>query len=709
VTVELTESDDARIPEDVKRRQLERLFNPRTIAMVGADESNPYAKSCLYTVNSDADIYFVNARSNSFFDHPTVPTLADVGIPVDAVYSMMSAERTTALAEEAAELGAGGLITIAGGFAEVGGEGAKLQDRLRAAGLRGSMPIIGPNGVGYINVPKFLDLTMFVRFERRVGGVSIISHSGAVLESFSASAWRAGGVGLNMLISAGNEPVTDMADYLDYVVDDPETRVICLVVEKIRRPAAFFAAAARAREAGKPIVAIKLARSERTQKMAKSHTGSLTGDAWVYEQAFKQAGIQLADEVDELVDRVQFLEQIKPEKWSPVNGLFVITATGGFAAMAADLADSEHVEIPDVPELAEWVGTVLPGTTVANPLDATGFAATRHELFTTLMETYTNNPAFDAVAFFHQVAEWDTRATVLSTLYADFIKTLEMPGVISPLAGHGGRWLEDLRGDNEVGVGNGLRGSLRGLSTMARFMRSRKDARVAPASNVPEKPRPAAVPVDSEIGPILSFRDTMDLLASVGVPTARFHVVESDESVSMPFPGPYVVKLADLAHRSEHDAVRLGIDQAGLSSAVDELRDLARRESLPSVVAVQEMVPGRGEAFIGVRGSSELGPVLAFGLGGIFVEVLKRVSGRLAPLSKDDANELVAEFDDLGVLNGVRGQGAWDREQLEGILVSVGQLAAAGRSWIDTIDINPLIQGPEGLVAVDGLVVLRTA
>jgi acyl-CoA synthetase (NDP forming) len=709
VNVELTESNDVRIPEDVKRRQLERLFNPRTIAMVGADESNPYAKSCLYTVNSDADVYFVNGRSNSFYDHPTVPTLADVGVPVDAVYSMMSAERTTALAEEAAELGAGGLITIAGGFAEVGGEGVKLQDRLRAAGLRGSMPIIGPNGVGYINVPKFLDLTMFVRFERRVGGASIISHSGAVLESFSASAWRAGGVGLNMLISAGNEPVTDMADYLDYLVDDPATRVICLVVEKIRRPVAFFAAAARAREAGKPIVAIKLARSERTQKMAKSHTGSLTGDAWVYEQAFKQAGIQLADEVDELVDRVQFLEQLQPEKWSPVKGLFVITATGGFAAMAADLADSEHVEIPDVPELAEWVGTVLPGTTVANPLDATGFAATRHELFTTLMETYTSNPAFDAVAFFHQVAEWDTRATVLSTLYADFVKTLEMPGVISPLAGHGGKWLEDLRGDNEVGVGNGLRGSLRGLSTMARFMRSRKDAHVTSASDVPEKPRPAAVPVESEIGPMLSFRDTMELLASVGVPTARFHVVESDESVKVPFPGPYVVKLADLAHRSEHNAVRLGVDQAGLSSAVEELRDLAHRESLPSVVAVQEMVLGRGEAFIGVRGSSELGPVLAFGLGGIFVEVLKRVSGRLAPLSKDDANELVAEFDDLGVLDGVRGQGAWDREQLEGILVSVGQLAAAGRSWINTIDINPLIQGPEGLVAVDGLVVLRTA
>lgn len=707
MTIEPTAPDETRIPEDVKRRQLERLFNPRTIAMVGADESNPYAKSCLFTVNSDADVFFVNGRSNSFYGHPTVPSLKEVGVPVDAVYSMMSAERTTALAEEAAELGVGGFVTIAGGFAEIGGDGAKLQARLRAAGLRGSMPIIGPNGVGYINVPKLFDLTMFVRFERRVGGVSVISHSGAVLESFSASAWRAGGVGLNMLISAGNEPVTDMADYLDYVVDDPATRVICLVIEKIRRPAAFFAAAARAREAGKPIVAIKLARSERTQKMAASHTGSLTGDAWVYEQAFKQAGIQLADEVDELVDRVQFLEQLKPEKWSPVKGLFVVTATGGFAAMAADLADSEHVDIPDVPELAEWVGSVLPGTTVANPLDATGFAATRHDLFANLMETYTSSGAFDAVAFFHQVAEWDTRATVLSTLYADLVKEMDMPGVISPLAGHGGRWLEELRGDNEVGVGNGLRGSLRGLSTMARFMRSRKDARVAPASQMPEIPRPNSTPVDSEIGPMLSFRDTMELLERAGVPTARFHVIDSGGPAEAPFRGPYVVKLADVAHRSDHDAVRLNVSDDELARVVVELRDLARRENLSSVVAVQEMVAGRGEAFIGARGSTELGPVVAFGLGGIFVEVLKRVSGRMAPLSEADASELIGEFDDLGVLDGVRGQGAWDREQLQGILVSVGQLAAAGRSWIDTIDINPLIQGREGLVAVDGLIVLR--
>lgn len=160
---------------------------------------------------------------------------------------------------------------------------------------------------------------------------------------------------------------------MEYLVDDPATESICLVVEKIKRPGAFFAAAARARAAGKPIVAIKLARTERTQRMARSHTGTLTGDAWVYEQAFRQAGILTAEEIDELADRVQLLEQLPRSQWSPVRGLFVFTGTGGFAAMAGDLAEAEGVDIPEVPRLSEFIGTVVPGATVPNPLDATGF------------------------------------------------------------------------------------------------------------------------------------------------------------------------------------------------------------------------------------------------------------------------------------------------------------------------------------------------
>ena len=441
--------------------------------------------------------------------------------------------------------------------------------------------------------------------------------------------------------------------------------------------------------------------------MAQSHTGALTGDAWVYDQAFKQAGIIRADEVDEMVDRVQFLEQFPRERWTPINGLFVMTATGGFAAMAADLAGDEGVDIPEVESMAEWIGTVLPGTTVANPLDATGFAVNRPEVFQQLLDAYSSRSEFDAFVFFHQVAEWDSKSVSICKMYADHAKRHGRPAVISPMAGHGGQWLDELRETHKIGVGNGLRGSLRGFSTMSKFMRSRSNAKVQPADVISAIPRPSSRPVNSEIGEILSFLDTMQLFERFGIPVARHHVLTGDAFIDAPFPGPYVLKLANVAHRTEHNAVRVGVEEIRLREVVQDLRSLAQLAALPDDVAVQELVRGSGEAFIGARGSSELGPMVALGIGGVFVEVLHRVSGRLAPLSEEDALELISEFDDTGALDSTRGRAAWDRNELANILVAVGELSAAGREWIDTLDINPLIYGESGFTAVDGLCVLR--
>jgi acetate---CoA ligase (ADP-forming) len=694
------------------RPPLDRVLNPKSIAIVGASESNPFTPHTLGTFDSDADVFLVNPRYDSVFGHTTYPTLRAIGKPIDAVFSLMNAERTTDLVEEACECGAGGVISMAGGFAEFAdANGMALQERVRTAAWAANIPIIGPNGVGYINVPKKLDLTMLPHFSRRAGKVSMIAHSGATIEAVGAAAWRAGGVGFNMMISAGNEPVTDMADYLEYLVDDPDTEIIVLVVEKIRRPEAFFAAAARAREAGKPIVAVKLARTERTQRMAKSHTGTLTGDAWVYEQAFKQAAILRADELDEIVDRVQFLEQLPRSQWSPVNGLFVFTGTGGFAAMAADMADQEGVDIPEVERLSEFIGSVVPGATVPNPLDATGFMGSRPEIVTSVMETYLAAPEFDTNIMLSQFADWDVKARYSAENFAKH--TTEKggrPTIIAPLGGNGGQWLEEVRRDYGVAIGNGLRGCLRGLNTMARFMRSRPDARLNDPRQVPALPPPGAPRVASESGPMLPFAATMDLLASAGIPVAPYHLIAAGASPAasaVPFPGPYVVKLADVSHRTEHGAVRLAVPADDLATAVAELRALAGEHGLPALVAVQPMLQVEGEAFIGIRAQSELGPVVAFGLGGVFVEVFGRVSGRLAPFTAADATELIAEFDDLGVLNGLRGKRPWDRDALAAILVSAGTLAAGGRDWIDTFDVNPLVYGPAGFAAVDGLCLLR--
>jgi acyl-CoA synthetase (NDP forming) len=693
-----------------ERPELEKVMNPRTIAVVGISDSSRFGDGARRTMaNSDAEFFWIHPTAETVMGEKTYPDLLALGRPVDAVFTAVSAGRMIDVVEQAGQIGAGGIITIAGGFAELGEDGVAAQRRVLELCLAAKMPLIGPNGVGLINVPKKLDLTMLSAFERRTGGLSAAMHSGAMIESLAASAWRAGGVGFNLLVSAGNEAVTDLADYLDYFANDEQTKVIALVVEKVRRPDAFFEAARRCLEAGKPIVAIKLAKSERSRRMAASHTGTLTSDAWVYDVAFRQAGIQFADDIDDLANRVQFLEQLPSERWSPVRGLSVVTGTGGFSQLSADLAESEGLEMPEAESLRPFVEANIPGGSVPNPLDTTGFVASVEGLGELIWNTYVEAPEFDTFLHMNQFAEWDTIAVSGAEMFARLVGDRGKTAIVGPLAGPGGSWLDPYR-DQGIGVGNGLHGSLRGISTMGRFVRTRKDSRVHPASEVAAIPRPTATPIAVAEGLMLPFAATMELLRDAGVPVADYHLVGPDEAVTTPpFAGPYVVKLADVAHRTEHGAVRVGVDADGLAAAVDDLRAIAGRDDLPPLVAVQPMLKGFGEAFIGVQGTSELGPVVAFGLGGVFVEVLRRIGGRMAPMSAADAQELIAEFDDLQVMNGFRGAPPWDRDRLGAVLVAASGLAAGGRDWIDTVDINPLVVTAEGPVAVDGLCLLRPA
>ena len=201
---------------------------------------------------------------------------------------------------------------------------------------------------------------------------------------------------------------------------------------------------------------------------------------------------------------------------------------------------------------------------------------------------------------------------------------------------------------------------------------------------------------------MLPFESAMRLLASAGIEAAPFSLVRPDDEPAAPsFDGPYVVKLADVAHRTEHGAVLTGVEAADVAGAVETLRKIAARDALPATVALQPHLVGHGEAFIGLTGDTELGPMVAFGLGGVFVEVMKRVGGRLAPFGTADAEELVAEFDDLGVVDGVRGRAPWDRIALTETLCNAGLLVAGGRRWIRSMDLNPLIVTEQGLVAVD--------
>lgn len=680
---------------------LTRLLKPRTIAVVGLSDASVVRDYIAPTLDGDAEVFFVHPKHDSVLGRPACPDLKSVGRPLDAVLTVTGPRATAEIVEQAADLGAGGVVSVSTGFAEKDAEGAGLQARVVAAARRSGMAVVGPNGLGYINVPDRISLTVASPHKRRPGGISVVSHSGAVLSGIAMAAWNHPGCGLNLLVSAGNEAVTDLADYVDFLAADPDTRAIGLVIEKIRRPEAFFAAARRAVEAGKPIVALKLARGERSQKMAQSHTGALTGDAWVYDVALRQAGVALARGPEELVDRLALADQLDPSRWSRVDGLAVITLTGGFASMSYDLATEEGLTLPPLTDLEPWVRANFPGITVANPLDTASSGTNWPEL----VRRYATAPETDALLFIHPLSDED-EAPFAARLVEEFAQAAQeagQPFVVANCSGGPGRFVLDRLPAGRVAAGRGLHPTLRGLATMGAFVRYREAVRDA-AAPVPPLPRPSAT-VD---GSMLSFAASMELLESAGIPVAPYHLVPAGAStVRVPFAGPYVVKLADVAHRTEHGAVRAGVGAADLPKVVTELRDLAAAGGLPPLVVVQPRIASIGEAFVGIKGAGELGPMVVFGLGGVLVEALNRVGGRMAPLTRDDARSLIDEFADLKLMHGFRGRPAWDLDALTDILVAAGRLAVASRDWLDSAEANPLIYGPSGFLAVDALCLTR--
>jgi acetate---CoA ligase (ADP-forming) len=682
------------------------MLKPKTIAIAGLSDTSPFSRYVQPTLESGAQVIFINPNHPTVLGQPTVASLSAVEGPVDLVASFMSAERTTALVEEAAAHGVGGLVLVAAMFAESGADGAALQERIAEAAITSGMAVMGPNGLGYVNVRRGINLTIAGLHQRRPGGISVVSQSGAMLTGIAMAAWSYEGCGINMSISAGNEAVTDLTDYLDYLVDDPDTRSVGLVIETIRRPKEFFAAVERAVEAGKPIVALKLGRSERTQKMALSHTASVAGNAWDYDVALRQAGIALAHDPEELVDRLALFEQIPRRRWSAVQRLGVLTRTGGFASLSFDVAQEEGVHLPTLDSFGEWASTTLQGVTVPNPLDATSQGI---PIWKEITAKYAGTDELDAVMLVHPVGDRDDPGAKPAVEdFADAARGVSKPCILANCSGVPAAWVRSLTGDT-VACGRGVRGSLRGLQTLGAFVRHREQRSGVELVNA-QVPPPVVEPIGTPEGLLMPFDATFGLLASAGIPMAPYHMVPPEAAATAlepGFSGPYAAKLANVAHRSEYGAVRLGVRRQELGVVIGELREIARDAGLPQQVVVQPSVDVVGETFVGIHGESDLGPIVLFGLGGIFVEALNRVGGRMAPFSEVEARGLIEEFADLGLMHGGRGRKPWDLEALTRVLVACGALADGARDWIASLDINPLTYGPNGYLAVDAVLLMR--
>lgn len=686
---------------------VEQLLRPRSVAIIGAsaDPAKLAGRPLAYLEKYGfrGEIYPVNPRAEAINGHRCYAEIAALPKPPDVAIVLVGTSKVADAVAQLAAINTRNAIVLASGFGESGPDGQRRQEELRRAA--GSMRLLGPNTIGLVNVRDGIVLSAsnaLVTDDIVPGPVALVSQSGGILGSIMSRA-QAAGVGFSRLIATGNECDLEVADFIDHLAGDPETRVIALYLEGLRNPKAFQAAVARACAAGKPVVAYKVGRSEAGARSAASHTGALAGSDAAYDALFRQVGVIRAERYSDLLDIPLALAggaRLRGKR------LAIITSTGGSASLLADATGAAGFETPapDEATAAKLLALDVEGATLdRNPIDVT-LAGVKPATFRTVLDAVVASPTYDAVAVVLGSSALREPETASKPM-RDCTATTDKPiiGFVSPDAPQLVRQL------NLAGVPTfaAPESCATALAAMARISTPRQ---TEPA------PAPAAVPDDLRLTPgPLNEAESKDLFARFGLPVAREVIARTPAeaaSVAGSLGDKVVLKILsrEVLHKTEAGGVAIGVASADVAATavrmIDSFRAHTRRE--PEGLLVQELVPGGVELIIGFHHDPQLGPVILLGMGGVTAELYRDTTLRLAPLSRRDAAEMIEELKSAPLLKGFRGRPPADITALVDAIVAFSGMVGAIGDRLQEAEINPLFVLPKGVVAADGVVVVRT-
>jgi len=690
--------------------KFDRLFNARGIAIIGASEdpsrsgSQPIA--ALKSTGFQGGIYPVNPRYDDLDGTRCYPDIASLPTAPDAAIILVGAERAESYVRDLAARGVGAAIVLAGGYAEVDGEGQSRQAALRAAA--GTMRILGPNTVGIVNVTDRVTLSASGALDidgLRAGSIALVSQSGGILGSvLSRAAFR--GAALSRLIATGNEADLEISDVIDDLVEDPETSVIALYIEGLRNADRFRRSALAASRASKPIVVYKVGRSAAGARSTQSHTGALAGEDRLYDALFAQVGAVRAERFSDLVDIAMALS-IKQRM--PGKRLAILTTTGGAGALVADACGLLGYDTP-VPsqEVSAQLGALLKDDGFSadrNPIDLT-LAGLQPHILKGAIAALTQSPDFDAVVTVvgsSSVGQPELVAKPLVEALASIDKPLL--AYVSPSAP------DILRHLNASGVPafenpEGCAAALDALYRMGRGAVDGRDAdtvAVMPAAHLPHES-------------VLNEAESKQLFASYGIAGVREAVARSPEDaarVAEAFGPRVVLKILSraIAHKSDVGGVRIGVPVAEVPETCRAMDAAVRAKTDAALEGflVQEMAGDGVEVILGFLRDPQLGPAILLGGGGIAAEIYTDTAVRLAPLMASDVAAMIDELAIKRLLAGYRGKPACDIAALSDAVLAFSRMCLALGDRLMEAEINPLFVLPEGqgVKAADGLVVLR--
>ena len=705
----MTKTDVTGRPVELRDLDLDGFFRPSTVAVIGASDTPKRPNTAMFrkirawAEANGATIHPINPNRDEVDGLPCHRSILDVPGDIDLA-AILVGDALEAY-EQVLEKKAKFAVIFAAGFSEVGEEGKKLEAELEELVRSGSTHLLGPN----------TNLNAFEVFRDDLPGerIALITQSGHQGRPIFQAQQH--GIALSHWAPTGNEVDLEFADFARYFADQPEVGVIAAYIEGFKDGRTLMLAADHAAKQGKPLVMVKVGRTDEGQSMAQSHTGHLTGSDAVTSAVFRQYGITRVDGLDELQDTAAMLARTQAPKG---DGVCIYAISGGTGAHMADLAAAGGLRLPDLSEktqeaLHEWIPPYL---RVSNPVD-NGGAPSADWRGRKILDAIVADPNVDLII----CPITGALASMSKPLAQDLVDVAATTD--KPICVIWGSPLTDDPAYAEILLGSQLP-VFRTFRNCVQAVRAYFDYHEflgrysSPFAKPVTRRSKAAKAVDDLLGSdgmgALSEHTSKQVLAAYGIPVTDDVLAESATQAckaATAMDGPVVLKVSspDLLHKTEHGLVRVGVTStAGVRRAYEELlaaADATDPDARIEGILVCPMVEGGVETVVGVSDDPLFGPTVMFGLGGVFVEVLEDVTFRVPPFDKAEARRMVEEVKGYPLLTGARGRPKASVDALVDVLMKVQRLALDHAGHLAELDINPLVLSPTSAVALDALVV----
>jgi acyl-CoA synthetase (NDP forming) len=700
---------------------LQSFFWPQSIAVLGASpDTHRIRGRLLHQLRENGypgRILPINPSYQEIGGLRCYASIGAVGEPVDLALVAIPAAGVAPALEECARAGVKNALIISSGFAEEGGAARDMQAALVEVTKRTGIRACGPNCEGYFNalgkvattfsptVEVQEDESRVLVSDRRVG---VVAQSGGIgFALFNRG--KAAGIGFSYVISTGNEADLNMADFLDYMVEDPNTHAVMLFCETVRNGPAFIAALAKARRLGKPIIAIKIGRSDAGSRASASHTASLSGSYTAYHAIFERYGVIEAEDPDEAVAIAGVLVTCPLPKGRRAG---IITPSGGGGAWMADTLSLHGLVVPPLSASTQAsLRSVMPSYGApGNPVDVTAQGSTTGAAVMTAMETLAGSDEIDMLVLITSLTS-ETRVSLDADRVRATAARCGKPMTV---------WTYTLPSEfgrrSAAGCGLFVHSDLRNVGVAMSKLANYAEALARPHPVSPESVPAVSLPDD--LPSVLTEHRAKALLAAYGLPETQERLAtsaaEAAEAASA-LQYPVVLKIAspDLPHKTEAGGVVLGLQNPqSVAVAYDQIIRSARRykpDARIEGVLVQKMAPRGHELVIGMVNDPTFGPIMMVGMGGTMVELMDDVVHRPAPVDAAEAAEMLGSLKSARLLTGFRGAAPIDITPAAELIANVSRAALAYRDRVAEMELNPVIlhQDGSGLTIADALIMLK--